>query len=423
MILLARSRAPSRALAGIGLGALLAVLLIWNGLKVWQMATTLEMADFGSFYRSASAYLDDRSMYDLPRQTLSTGHGTVTVEPMNLNPPHFHLLLLPLAMLPPGFALGLWALGSLASLAVSLRIALRESGLRLSVSGAVRGLAWLLAFVGTGTVLVTGQLSLLLLVPVTLAWAAARHGRWAQAGCWLGIASSVKPFLLIFIPYFLLRRRLGGVTAMGLSVLACFSLGVIVFGTDSYRQWFQQVAAVDWSWQSMNGSLRGALSRLLAETPYFVPLVVAPQLIQPLWVALAGAVGSVTLIAAAQDSSEAGVDRAFALILVAALLMSPLGWVYYLWLPMGPLLALGVRWWSKSRPVMHHLSAIAAWRDRLLMAATPGLVWPTFATLSLQPSGVATILPGSIYCWSMLALWAALVIDSAATWGSAREAP
>jgi len=94
------------------------------------------------------------------------------------------------------------------------------------------------------------------------------------------------------------------------------------------------------------------------------------------------------------------------------LLVSPLGWTYYWWLALGPMVAVGASWRGRSaheeRPPD---SKARAWRRALLLAAVPGLFWPLPLTVVFQPSAWATALPGSAYFWATLALWAALLAD------------
>ena len=40
------------------------------------------------------------------------------------------------------------------------------------------------------TVAITSEWTFLLMLPATLAWAAARRGRWARAGLWLGVCAA-----------------------------------------------------------------------------------------------------------------------------------------------------------------------------------------------------------------------------------------
>ncbi len=403
-----RDRAPTYAV----LVALLIVVVAWNAHKARDMITLLDFGDFRIFHRAAESYLAGEGMYPLGQHTTVAGGRTITYERPNLNPPHFHLLLLPLALLPVGAALAVWAAVSVTSLLVCLRLIMNESGLTPSPLLAMRGAVWLLAFVGTSAVISTTQVSLLLLLPVTLAWLSARRGAWTRAGVYLGLAISLKLFFVIFLPYLLLRRRLAAAASACLTVLASFGLGLLVFGVQSHREWLALLAGVDWPWLPMNVSFLGLLSRLLTVGPVFAPLATAPGLVKPLWVGLAGAIGLATLIIVAKDERDSSVDRSFALLLVSALLISPLGWLYYLWLPLGPIVALGSLWWSEPGRTRPDRSTPARWRDRLLWLAAPGFFLPSFLTLAFQPSWWATLLFGSLHSWAVLLLWTALVIDA-----------
>src|SRR5438132_3076754 len=94
-------------------------LVVWNALLFYTMAQH-DMTDFGKFYYAAVAFLQGQNMYGSSAATLA---GELQVQlSRNMNPPHFHLLLLPLALLPAGLALALWGIASLLSLLVSVRL-------------------------------------------------------------------------------------------------------------------------------------------------------------------------------------------------------------------------------------------------------------------------------------------------------------
>jgi hypothetical protein len=100
------------------------------------------------------------------------------------------------------------------------------------------------------------------------------------------------------------------------------------------------------------------------------------------------------------------------LLLLAALLVSPLGWTYYWWLALGPMVAVVATWWKRdARGERSPGSRAGRWRRALLLVAVPGLIWPLPATIAFQPSAWATVLPGSAYFWATLALWVALIAD------------
>jgi hypothetical protein len=109
------------------------------------------------------------------------------------------------------------------------------------------------------------------------------------------------------------------------------------------------------------------------------------------------------------------VDRAFAFLLVAAQLISPLGWVYYLWLPAGPLAMVAANRTRRSRGAMF-VSGL------LSVVALGSLLLPPTALLEFQPSRWATIAIASAYFWATISLWGWLMLDFAqsrqATWFS-----
>jgi alpha-1,2-mannosyltransferase len=393
-------------------------LLGWNVALVLVMERGIARSDFGKLHASARAYLAGRDMYDLGPATLSpvrgmTGEVLHYIQFLNLNPPHFHLILLPLAPLPPRWALVVWGIVSLGCLALSLRLIAREAGIALTPWRRRLAALALLSFAGLGAVAVTGQVSFILLLPVTLAWIRARRGDWAEAGVYLGVAMSVKPFLAIFLPYLVLRRRFVALgTAVGAGAGA-FLVGLGVFGWGAHRSWIAGLSAVSWEWVAMNASVLGFLKRVLAPSMYYEPLLEAPGLVAPIWLLMSGTIGAVSLAVAAADWGDRAVDRGFGLLLLAALLISPLGWTYYWWLALGPVVAVvGSWWWGRdARPERPPASNTGRWRRALLLAAVPGLFWPLPATIAFQPSAWATVLIGSAYFWATLALWAALIAD------------
>ncbi len=406
--------------SALGRAAIFVACLLWLGwhaLLVGVMADRLNMNDFGKIYFSMAAFLGGQDMYApspatlIPLQTVRSG-VTVYHQFWNLNPPHFHLPLLPLALLPPLAALAIWGGASVLALALSLRLAGREAGITLTPTGRRLATLGVLAFAGMGAVTVTGQMSFLLLLPVTLAWMAARRGRWTAAGIVLGATMSVKPFLGIFLPYLLLRRQLRSAVAACVTAALGFAAGLAVFGVERHRMWLKALGEVDWAWVSMNASARGFLERTLDTSLYFTPLLQAPGAIRPLWLLLVAVLGGVTLAVAARDRTPDAADRAFALVLLGALLVSPLGWLYYLWLPLGPLLLLAARRWrERAASSGGETGPAARWRTGLALAALPGLFVPVPAATVFQPAAWATLFPGSAYFLATLFLWGALLAD------------
>ena len=97
-------------------------------------------------------------------------------------------------------------------------------------------------------------------------------------------------------------------------------------------------------------------------------------------------------------------DRAFALLLVAAILISPLGWIYYMPVAAGPIAAIVFAqerrgpwtWWS----VLLGVIAIA------------GFYWPHPLLGAMQPNRWATLVFTSAYFWASLAAWTWLMTEN-----------
>src|SRR5262249_23272092 len=157
----------------------------------------------------------------------------------------------------------------------------------------------------------TGQLTLLLLLPVTLAWIEARRGRWIRSGLYLGACLSVKPFLLLVLAYYLCRRRWAAVgAAIGASAV-CFAVGLVVFGVRNHEMWLRGLGAVEgWGWLPMNASLQGMLLRSFTANKYFQPASTFDlNHLRLIGLAVGGLMGIASLLVAAGDATEEGIDR------------------------------------------------------------------------------------------------------------------
>ncbi|HKI34971.1 MAG TPA: glycosyltransferase 87 family protein [Gemmataceae bacterium] len=402
------------------------VLLLWNLCFLLNSWILLPQNDFGRMLASASLFLEGKDMYAATPATAAWLEEDYSIALYNMNPPHFHLLLLPLALLSDldeAFVLW-WVLGGVCLLQCS-RWILAETGLKLTADLRRSALLMLLAFCGTAAMLFTGQLTFLLLVPVTLMWRSARRGHWGRSGAWLGLALSVKPFLAVLLAYFLWRRRWRAAASCLVACAFCFAVGLLVFGGDNHVSWRGRLAISEgWAWLPMNASLMGMLTRLFTESVWYTPLAILPTgLVWLLWVGIGGALAVLTLAATGRGDTPAGVDQDFCLVLLASVLFCPLGWVYYLWLALPPLVALLARGWADParRPRRRWLWAV------MLLA----FIWPPTMTRLLQPEAIgprrsadlppigagwpvpleaaATVVLGNVYCWGLLALWARLV--------------
>ena len=361
-------------------------------------ARAVHWNDFGKFYYAIANWESGRSLY---APTVATAMWMVSSwrELLNLNPPHFHLLLLPLANLSLEASARIWLVANALAAAASIALLVRELRLRIAPPYWLPLGCLCLASVATGANVISAQCTGLLMLPMTLAWRAARRDAWGASGVWLGVLISVKPFLGLFLPTLMLLRQWRALMASCLAGAACVALGVMVFGGRSYIEWAQALGDVSWVWASMNGSMRGMVAKSFDWSPYLTPFAERPGLVTPLWLAacVAVAVGSARAVVRS-------LEHAFGVTVLASLLISPLGWTYYLWLAMPGCFGL---WQRRVSPI--------TWVGLLLLCV------PMFGVSFGQPHPLATLTVGSSYNWGTLALWLGAVTAPAPTWSYGRS--
>lgn len=299
----------------------------------------------------------------------------------DLNSPFVILLLTPLGWLPAPAAFALWTL--LGWLCVGVAAWLIAKACHASSWLTIMAVA--LVTVGGTTATASGQLTWPLLLLVTLGWVADRRQATRTTGVVIGAIAGIKLFFgLWFVD--LAVRRAGRVLTIATTVaLLAFLLGLIVHGMSGYASWLDALRGVTWTDKEMNASLLGLWTRVLPPAHVF-----------PVWAASAAVVaaGGVGAVWRRRDA-----DVRWAVLILTALLVSPLGWVYYVPLALGPLWALHVR-----RPL--------ALVDSLLLVAwcipvgsdvpsPSGKWWPLIWT--------------NRFTWALLALWVRALARSSMT--------
>lgn len=351
-------------------------------------ARAVHWNDFGKFYYAIGNWESGRSLY-APSVATAMWIASSWRHLLNLNPPHFHLLLLPLGTMSLEASARIWLVANGLTALAAIALVVRE--LRLTVAPTY----WLpfgcigLASVATGANAISAQCGGLLMLPMALAWRAARHDAWGTSGFWLGVLISVKPFLGLFLFTLPLLRLWKALMTACLAGAACVALGGLVFGLHSYIEWAQALRDVSWVWSSMNASLMAIAVRLFDSSPYVTPFAVRPALVTPLWLA-----ACIAVAAGSRRAAVRSIDHAFAVTVLASLLISPLGWTYYLWLAMPGCFAL----WQR------RMSSLT-WIGLLLLCV------PMFGVNFGQPHPVATLTIGSSYSWGTLALWLGAVTN------------
>lgn len=317
-------------------------------------ASPYGLHDFSVFFREGLAWNDGLPLYS----------GNYR---LNLNPPLLTVALFgPLAKLSYAGAKTAWLLLNAASIGLSLWVIARE--LRLQQTQLAASLAAMLVTQGAFMAIRSGQVTWLLLAPLTLAWAYYRRDHLLASGICLGLCIAIKPplaLLALLLPW--RTWATAGAVSAGLSLLA-----VLVTGLDPWLTWVRLGSEVTWLGSPANASLWGAAARLhsggdsegIDDLPAVSIAIVAAIALTLGWIAL----------------RQIHRDRRFLLASLWSLLSSPLGWAYYLPLVWGPVVAL----WD-SRPI----------RIGYVIALFP---------VAFNPPGLS-LMPVSIFLVAALCAW------------------
>jgi hypothetical protein len=366
-------------------------------------------SDFTIFYYTARLVADGLPMYG--ESPARYGVEWAATHLGNLNPPHFQLLFVPLAALSYGQALLVWVAISAACVVTALVVIVRE----LEVPFTWRRLvAWGALTVGLApftTVAVTSEVTFVLMLPFALMWRAWRRGQWRAAGLWLGVLASLKLFFLVLVGWLVLARRWRALAYSAATVLALVAAGTLTFGADTYRLWLGSLGRVGWEWMAMNASLPGFVDRLFHSGGKITPVASWPALVRPLTAAGAAFVLAASLRATWREREPARAveaDHVVLVLLLGAILASPLGWVYYLPLAYAPILGwmgAGTGWATVRR-------LPRAWMFALVSAVVL-LYLPQELANAAQPSRMATLTLASAYFYATCLIWLSAVCNRA----------
>jgi hypothetical protein len=319
-------------------GVLLGLVVTFYAGTAWGLSSRAYTADFVQFYASAKALRAGESIYQpLPLESYVPGRPAGPAAPVEVHPN----LSSPLAVvctLP--FAFMTLRTGYLVWTAISLVLALTSCwcvwGELRTPRSSESGLMWLwivfLAYFPTFTAFKIGQVTFWVLMLLTCAWLAARHGHERLAGLLLGAGVGLKLFVAVLIIYFGLLRR-WRVVAWSLGVVTAGFVALLpIVGLDAYRDFIGVLRSVTWFGNSWNASYSAVITRIFGGSEN-VPLIGAPLLGRAIVVFCSAA----SLAALVHVSWRPGGDRlavarfdlGYGLALVMMLLVSPLGWMYY----------------------------------------------------------------------------------------------
>jgi hypothetical protein len=335
----------------LALAGTVALVSIYFG-EIHEQTELTNRSDFYKFYLSSSNLLQDEAIYwPAPDRVSPTSHCNPDIENKfnqdvldampeairlclhpNLNPPFFIALTTPFALLDYPQALWVWALVSIIGGIWALML-IFKSDASPTTSPKIKTLIGLAFFAYYPTFANSsyGQLTLFLLLDVTLAWLALRNGKNRIVGFWLGSAASIKPFFGLFLIALLISRNWRAVSSF---IAACgfsFLAGGLLVGFSAYAAYLAILNDVHWLATSWNGSYAGFFTRLFG--PGDKSWLDIPMLARglPAICSLATAAALVGVVYKLSRSADQRLyaDVLFALTIPAMLLISPLGWSYY----------------------------------------------------------------------------------------------
>jgi hypothetical protein len=274
---------------------LASLILLWNAIVVGVVGF-----DFvGTIWEPARAVLDGRSPYPPPtREAVELGNPAVY-------PPFVALVTAPIGLLSLPVAKVVWVIVLLLSVLSTLWI-LRVRDWRCYILAAtslpvLQGLFW-------------GNITLLLLVPVALAWRYRDHAR--IAGTAVGVAVAAKLFVWPLVVWFVLTRRYRA------AAWAAGSATVLVLGS-----W----AGIGFAGLRDYPALLRVLEDVYAIRSYSIATIaVAFGAPQTFGVVLGLTLGVALLVLAALVARRVdGHAAAFGLAVVACIVAAPIMWPYY----------------------------------------------------------------------------------------------
>ena len=368
---------------------------------VWSLCVHgQQLCDFGHFYYAAAAWrTGDASLY-APNLASSVVIDGRQFELRNVASPAWHVVVLPFTFVPPTIAFLLWVACNLGAWLWSLRICATQWEFDVDRRWSPLIALAILSSTLTAGAFHTGQYVGVMMLPATLAWRAARERRWTSAGAWLGWLAYSKPFVLLFIAWLVWKRQWRALTAAAIVVAAALIVGELVFGLGIHLQWRASLQrdVAGWTWLYVNASAWAPWARAFGPSPSFAHwlnsiAVVLPALASAVVI---GVVSSWVVLRRVGDT-----DSVWTVLWLAAILISPLGWTYYLWLGAGPFAVVVLRLWRKQP------------RSRWAICAIGACFWLPLNVLIIgQPSVAASFSVASLFTWALIGFWILGVCDA-----------
>ena len=300
--------------------------------------------DYTIYYTSASAMRQGMNPYTADLTALANGFGFDLGKIYHAtDPPTFVLLFEPLTFLSPHAAFWAWTGINAASFLIALVLLLRSTpGLSRDAAVAVAALAMIYPPVVDHLIWGQNKMLVLLMLVLMLRWM--EQGKDAAAGWILAFAILLRAFPLFLVGYLLLTRRwrVLSYTIVGLAVGGLIT--IIFVGAGRSLSFLLAPGYLTEQWrESLPGNIAigPSLSRLFWYL-YGTHLGAAQELARKFTSCAAqlAVIGFTIKATLSRASDDERVGRPFSLWIMAAILLSPTSWFYYLVLLTIPLVEL-----------------------------------------------------------------------------------
>lgn len=316
------------------------------------------VVDFAQEWLSAKNYWAGMPVYADQKETLRqhldlTLVKTELIIRHNAHPPVAVLLTLPFGKLGYEDAMTVWNVATFALFLVAVALVVRELRMPFAALSLLPATAIVVGCFPVFFQLAEGQLNCLLAFLLTLGWVADRRDRQVLAGACVGAAAAIKLIPLFLLVYFVAARRWRAAIALIATFVALNGAAAAVLGLDAFRFYITEVVpgvADRFQTSTRNSSIAGFWRRLFDPHPEVRMIALAHQ---PLAAKAIGyALNAVVVAAAAwvawRADSVVSRDKAFAVAVVAMLLVAPLTWAHYFLLLVLPLCLV----WMRTRGVL-----------------------------------------------------------------------
>jgi Glycosyltransferase family 87 len=376
------------------------------------------MTDFFQDWASARNVLEGLPVYSNHRVTIPRYLGKTDLNEsdlfveINAHPPTSILLVLPLGALPYRVALMTWNYLSLGMFAASLILVWRGLRIPFSSRSALPAITLLLTCFPLTSHIHFGQLTMVIVLLLTGAWACDRADREILAGVLLGAAVTIKVFPAVVFLYFVVRGRWKTVAAGLISIALITLLTGLAIGFPCFSYYVNEVLPGVAKYRGLwfNLSLPGYWTKLFdppSEYHYIEPLAHNPLLARAATFLSCVPVLAVLAWVARRARTRDESDLAFGLTLTATLLVSPIAWDHYLLVMLLPLATIWLHLPRSPGPRILFVGIVMAFWS--LPYAVYDLTIPGGITGIAKPLHTMTI--GSYQCYALLALFVLGIVE------------